>query len=27
LSGLGTRADRVRELEEYFGVSFLDKKA
>jgi hypothetical protein len=27
LSGLGTRGDRVRELEEYFGVSFLDKKA
>lgn len=27
LSGLGTRADRVRELEEHFGVSFLDKKA
>ena len=27
LSGLNTRADRVRELEEFFGVSFLDKKA
>ena len=27
LSGLGTRGDRVSELEEFFGVSFLDKKA
>ena len=27
LSGLGTRADRVQELEHFFGVSFLDKRA
>lgn len=27
LSGLGTRADRVCELEQFFGVSFLDKRA
>jgi hypothetical protein len=27
LSGLNTRADKVCELENYFGVSFLDKRA
>jgi len=27
LSGLNTREEKVRELEAYFGVSFLDKKA